>query len=325
MRRAANMLCAIFTVVFAAHGEPVRELTLAKYNSGRTLSRLTLTFDSPARFLLTKVSPQEIRLSFPQTGSMRYASGVPLVFRNGNAKSVAFDFSRRDTMALIVSLRKDIAYDLRRTQSEIIMEMYPMDTTQNAVLDIRSLARVQLEEKTEDRTASTMRGSFDVQRIPLIASLVFSILTTGGMLLWILRPKPSPKSKARVSTADSKRESISPADAILLQARQIIKEKSGIAKTALAIESASFEREDDTAVLSRKFRRGQGELQLARTFENQNRQHLWEKKLQRLDSNKTNSELAKTAKQLGVGRGEINLAMSLRRMKEASGRKGSLV
>ncbi len=319
---ARLVVFAVVLLVSNAHGEQMRELLHANYRSGKSLSHLTLTFDSTSRFLHTKLNAQEVRLSFPRTKSTKYENGIPLVFRNGNARSAAFDFSRRDTLTMIVALRKNVGYDLRKTPTQIVMEMYPIDTVQAVLpaLDIRSLARGQMNEKPDTKTAAAEESGFEVRLIPFVASLLFSLLTTGVLMLFVM--KSSPQQKARTVQRFGKKvgESAS-VDAVLAQARLIIKEKASVAKTATAIDAAMLERDSDALSLARRFRRGQGELELTKTFESKSRQYAWEKKVQRLDPNKSGREYVTAARQLGVGRGEINLAMALRRMQEASGRK----
>ena len=121
------------------------ELVDAKYKSGEP-SRIVLVFNEPVRFFQKKLGKNSIRLSFPNTGSEKYADNVPVIFKSGLAKILVFDFSREDTLAVVVMFRDHVAYDLRNSNNKIIVEMRASDSASvlARLVGIRSLAQEQI-------------------------------------------------------------------------------------------------------------------------------------------------------------------------------------
>jgi hypothetical protein len=297
------------------------ELLGAKYGLRGETSRLVLTFNEPVRFMHKKVNNKQIRLSFPQTASARYANGVPLMFSSGLARSVAFDFSRPDTLALLINLKANVAYEVRKPKgtSQVVMEMYTSDTASivGPLIDIKAMMQQQIEDAKKregDINATRTEGFFDVQPIPFLAACFIALLGTAGMMFWIIkRPPPRKPAPHRVSLPAAKHEA--GVEAILAQARLILQEKAGVFPRRVALETGAAS-EEAALTLAKKFGRGQGEFEFVKQAQSGNRHYMWEKKLQMIDSARTGRESVSTAKKLGVGRGELALALSLRRLQE---------
>jgi hypothetical protein len=290
------------------------------------LSKLTFTFSEPLRFRQTRLSPHQLRLTFPNTTSAKYVSRTPIIFKSGHAKSLSFDFSRDDTIAVIVTLNENVQYDVRKPQGkpEIVIDMYPFDTTGTTLpeTNIASLVKHDIESvnapKKEVVASKPAESVLDIQLVPLMAALVFSVLGTTAMMYRLNRPsrlqRVSKKSDVRKGE-----ERPAAVEAILEQAKLLVKEKAATVPTRPAREESIDESDDATMTLARTFGRAQGEVRLARKLEAKSRAYMWEKKLQSLNTQRRDSLMQ--AKKLGVGRGEMELADSFRKMRAARKRK----
>jgi hypothetical protein len=306
---------------------PLRELLDTRYRGDNQLSTMTFVFSDPGHFVQKKVGTNQLRLTFPNTTSMKYGNRVPMIFKSGHAKSVAFDFSREDTMAVLITVNPNVAYDIRQPQgkSRVVLDMYSKEfvAVHDQSVDLAAIVKRQIEEANEaaerKKAAPPSTSFFDIQFIPFVAALLISLLGTAGLMLWVVKPVPPTRSApARAALPPRASESPTGVDAILDQARIILQEKAAQAKPSVSATSGG----DAVTALARTFGRGQGDVQFARTMETRNREYLWEKKLHGVDTHKRSS--ITRAKQLGVGRGELALAASLRKMHDEQLRKEPL-
>ncbi len=298
------------------------ELLSAKYTGNSDVSRLVFSFNKPCTFIHQMLSPTVLRLSFPTARSEKYSNRIPLIFKSGHAKSVVFDFSREDTLAAIVTLNKETQYDLRAQggKTSVVLEMYSASSAKASapVVDIKAMINEQVSKAQEQ--VSTASGLEDFSLVSFVVSFVASALST-ALMMYLLFGKVS---KANVVAAQPKPQTVgssSGVEAILAQARLVLQEKSRLNQFDPAGKTTFAEPEDSAMLLARRFRRGHGELQLARTLESKNREYPWEKKLSRLDTDPAGKGVVATAKKLGVGKGELNLALSLRRVQQEQVRK----
>lgn len=318
------------SIVIAQEQIPMHELLDAKYRTQQGTSRITFAFSEPPRFLHKKLNANQVRLTFPGTTSEKYADCVPLIYKSGCAKRLSFDFSRTDTIAVIVTLADKVAYDVRKVQSssQIIIEMYSSDTTKAGVplVNIKALAQQQIEEASkrarEIQNASS-QSFFDIQMIPFIAACFISLLGTAGMMYWIVKPPPPQKPAPEKALKPVVKEQ-SGVDAILAQAKLILQEKAGIAQPKFAYDGFSSGSEDPSLALAKKFGRRPGEFRLARSLEMGNNKYKLETKLHQLDTIRPGQESVARAKKLGVGKGELDLAVSLKRIGQIQLQKESV-
>jgi hypothetical protein len=306
---------------------PLRELLDAKYRGHKELSKLTFAFNEAGRFFQKKIGANQIRLTFPNTTSAKYANRVPVIFKSGHAKSLSFDFSRDDTMAVLITMNDDVACDIRKPQGKatVVLDMYSKEeaAVNDQSVDLAAIVKNQIEDANEaaKKKESPVRSQsfFDIQFIPFVASLLISLLGTAGMMYWIVKPAPPTRTApARAMLPERTAQTTTGVDAILDQARIILQEKAARTKPNVIAPSD----EDAVTTLARTFGRGQGELQFARTMETRNREYMWEKKLQGMDTQRRDP--ITRAKKLGVGRGELALAASLRKIHDEQLRKEPL-
>jgi hypothetical protein len=256
---------------------------------------------------------------------VKYANRVPLIFKSGHAKSLSFDFSREDTIAVLITMNEGVEYDMRKPQGKslVVMDMYskelPVTNAQSA--DLAAIVKSQIEEANAAAKVkpAPAKSFFDIQFIPFVAALMISLLGTAGLMYWIVKPAPPTRTApARAALPKRATPPITGVEAILDQARIILQEKTARAKPGIV----SRGNEDAVTTLARTFGRGQGELHLARRLESGSREYMWEKKLQGVDTQRRDS--ITRAKKLGVGRGELELAASLRKMHDDQLRKEPL-
>lgn len=230
-------------------------------------------------------------------------------------------------IALVVSCGA-FAQDTSPGTSEVVRALHSPDTM-NAVapvINIKTLAEEQVQEAKKQATgikSSLFIYFFEIQMVPFIAACFISLLGTSGIMYRVTRTS---SSKMPVTQKAGKSVAINGAnvDALLAQARLILDEKTGAVPPRLIVEERPAERENTALLHAKKFGRGQGEFQLAKTLEAQNRQCMWQKRLQLLDPKRTAGEPVGTAKELGIGQGEVGLALSLRRLQDTETRKEQL-
>lgn len=326
MKLISGMLVLVCCFTGSAQ-TPSRELLDTKYRSHNELSKLTFMFNEPGQFVQRKVGTNQLRLTFPNTTSSKYANRVPVIFKSGHARSVSFDFSRDDTVAALVTMNDNVSFDIRKPQGKaaIVVDMYSKEAAavHDGAVDLAAIVKSQIEEanaaaqvKAPPAPASSF---FDIQFIPFVAALLISLLGTAGMMYWVVKPAPPRRTApARAAIPAQVTQPTSGVDAILDQARIILQEKAAQAK----LPRASTSNDDAATTLARTFGRGQGELHLARRLEQGSREYLWEKKIQGVNTRRRDSTTR--AKRLGVGRGELELAAMLRAMHEEQMRKEPL-
>ncbi len=317
----------LFLVLSSGFAQTAVELFDAKYRGDAGLSSLTFNFSDPPRFRHTRMSARQFRLTFPNTTSEKYASRVPIIFKSGHAKSLSFDFTREDTMAVIVTLQANVEYDLRTPKGGrlIVVDFYVPETAigGEAAADVASLVKQEIERVNAPQRAQTAaapsKSGFIVQTIPLVVSLVISMAGTAALMYRIMKRMPDRKK----IIMPEKREEPAGVEAILSQAKLILEEKAS-SRRLRGSEQSGDDGEDAELSLARKFGRAQGEFKLAKTLEAGSREY---KKLQTLDAQRLDAQRRGSvarAKKLGVGRGELELAHSLRRMDATKRRKERL-
>lgn len=319
-----SVLCS----AFAQKAEPLRELLDAQFRVQQEVNLLTFTFSQSPSFSHETLAENRIRLRFPRTVSAKNANHHPMIPEDGFVKNIAFGHAGKDTMVVVVTLHERVAFDIYQPQDkrEVVIQMRLSDTTKSVVpvIDIMSIARQQMQDsKTEVLTAKsdepTMFPSF--QTIPLVISLAVSLLGTVVMVFWIVKPTTVKTATRTHTTTFDREQNNTSVDVLLAQAQLVLKEKANVATQKLAFDGVPSEQEDFEAMLAKKFQRGQGELRLAKKFASGNRRSVWEKRMQLLGSQLPGQDSVATAKKLGMGKGEFNLATSLRRLQETSLRK----
>lgn len=168
-----------------------------------------------------------------------------------------------------------------------------------------------------------------LQPIPFVAAFAVSLIGTACLMLLTLGNTRETNRQQDSQTliaapAGMMKDQPQPevnVEAILLQAKRILHDKK--AATMPTSEKNQSESTEDIVEMARTFGRGQGEVRLAQAVEASNRQNAWQRKLQQLEEVAEMSEPIASAKKLGVGRGELDLAKSLRRLREDNTTKGS--
>ncbi|MBX2989606.1 MAG: hypothetical protein KF749_00410 [Bacteroidetes bacterium] len=185
------------------------------------------------------------------------------------------------------------------------------------VIDIRALA-LQNEEAAANRSPAMSisdQGVFGVRTIPFVAALLVSLVGTAAMMSTIGNPMSRKHTMPRSNQLE--RHEVSAVDAILAQAKLVLQEKIQGSSGRLALEFGTVEADDSAISLAKTFGRGQGEFHLLRRLESERKPYAWESQLKSTRQNHV------SAKRLGVGRGEVELATSLRKLEESQIRKES--
>lgn len=185
------------------------------------------------------------------------------------------------------------------------------------VIDIRALALQSQEPAASKNPAMSIseQGYLGLRTIPLVIALFVSLVGTAAMMSAICSPVS--RKLRNPSTNMLERREVSAVDAILAQASLILQEKTQGSSGRLAFEFGAVEADDSALSLAKTFGRGQGEFRLLRKLESERQPYAWESKL------KSTQQHHASAKRLGVGKGEVQLAASLRRMEESQIRKES--
>ena len=192
------------------------------------------------------------------------------------------------------------------------------------LIDVAAIARAQVE--AENRPASVPRqrtdGPLDVpveagSPLLLIGMMVMVALTSGGFVFAVMRRtvsvpvQPAPAAVLPSQHHGRERGMVSPADEDQLPAGE--QEDPG--------EEDDGERETSLQ-LARSFRRGSEEITLSRRLHAQPAAPLSVGKMQQmLARSTTQTQRLHAARKLGVGRGELDLAMKLKTLRPAQPKK----
>ncbi|MBI5473228.1 MAG: hypothetical protein HY961_12865 [Ignavibacteriae bacterium] len=318
-RAALVALVSGATVAYAAR----HELVNVNYRGTNDVSRLVFAFNRPCTFTHQTLSATQMRLSFPRTQSAKYSNRIPLIFEKGHAKVVAFDFSRKDTLSLIVTLNEGTQYDFRSEAGKITMEMYSAQVSASTPLvDIKAMVAAQISQAKNPGTVGEAASVWQFNMRAFITAFILSLLSTGLMMHFRFGKQPEhvPVVEKPVQSVFAPQTGV---EAILAQARLILQEKVRLNQLDISPKMSS-DTDDATLVLARTFQRGRGELQLAKNLERKSRDFSWKKTVGHLASASSARTMTSTAKKLGVGKGELDLALSLRRVQQQHVRKEHL-
>lgn len=208
------------------------------------------------------------------------------------------------------SSRAEIKSPARTNSSQVAENVVP-------VIDIRALAMQSQEVATNKNPVMSIseQGAFGLRTVPLVVALFVSLVGTAAMMSAI--GGPVSRKRRKPGTNMLERREVSAVDAILAQAKLVLQEKTQGSSGRLAFEFGAVEPDDSALSLAKTFGRGQGEFRLLRKLESERQPYAWESKLKSAQQNHP------SAKRLGVGKGEVQLAASLRRMEESQIRKES--
>ncbi len=190
------------------------------------------------------------------------------------------------------------------------------DTTQ-PVVDVRALARQQIEMAKNAQRAVPIQPSMRPETANPLLPMAFlmAILLGAIAVLWIVVRKPRPKSSSVVSpvtpAVQPKPPGENPVDALLRQAQLILLEK----KAQRTLHAAQRSQPLDTGLaLARTFGRGKGELALAQKLQTSAAEYPWQQRIHKDDPLLAGESTAASAKNLGVGTGELRLLHTLQAM-----------
>jgi hypothetical protein len=189
------------------------------------------------------------------------------------------------------------------------------------VIDVAAIARSQVEAENRPANphARTTNSPVDVpvkagSPLLLIGLLAMVALTSGGLVFFVMRltgstpVQQTPSSVPPLQYPGHARTAVSSADEELFPAadqEERLEEEDGDRETSLQ--------------LARSFRRGSEEITLARRLHTQPAAPLSVGKMQQmLARSTTQTQRLHAARKLGVGRGELDLALKLKTLRPAS-------
>jgi hypothetical protein len=295
------------------------ELLNGEYLGGRGLSRLSFMCDERFCFHDKNLNANQLRCDLSNISLAKYPTPTPLIIKSGRAKKMRFDLSRHDAVTDIFTLSNNVQGSGRwqRTKPENVVDKSGTDAPDSGgtPVDIASLVRHELDSiQTTGVTAGKQAGpfgSFDFQAMPFGVAVVLSLIgTIALMLLGTKRGAVEQKNSPSIPLATQKQVEVQDnADAILGQAKVILREKTAKQRfMRQQSESEHIETElgselsnDAESRMVDQMQRASLELEL-------------EKRL-RARQNGRRDHIA-LAKKLGIGRGELELAASLRKMNE---------
>jgi hypothetical protein len=190
------------------------------------------------------------------------------------------------------------------------------------LIDVAAIAGAQVEEENRQahppraHTTNNLVAASAKALSPLlmIGLVVMVALTSGGLVFFVMRPTgsapapPEPSYAAPLQHPGQARAAFSPADGEPLPAEEQeepAEEEDGERETSLQ--------------LARSFRRGSEEITLSRRLHTQPSAPLSVGKMQQmLARSTTQTQRLHAARKLGVGRGELDLALKLKTLRPAS-------
>lgn len=310
MRICAAFLMIVTLVSVAPGLGGSRVLVDTRYTPDPVVSRVAFNFSGTGRVLHTRLNDKQFRLTFPDATTARSTSLTPLILAHGPAKSVSFDMPDSSTIRAVVTLRQAADYALRREGSNIIVDLHPTELlAEEKPVDIAAMVTEQVQQaKTPTPVVNGKTESGTPLGWPLVIAVATALFGTGGLLLFLNR-RGSKRQPLGAPPAPRK-EAPNSIDAILQEARIILEEKAAQDKS----HYLSVQSEDSGTKTARTFRRGRGEIAFALNIEQQRREVS-----RKTTGNKPEILKGKpltTAKQLGVGRGEVDLARALQKFSQ---------
>jgi hypothetical protein len=294
-------------------------LVNGEYPGSRDLSRLSFKFDEQFRFHDRNLNANQPLIDFSTITLAKNPNRTLLKSRSGCAKKVWFDLSRQDAVPVIFTLNGNVQYDARwiqmRTESVVDMDGKRSQGSDDNPVDIASLVRQELDSiQSTGKESGVLTGvfeDFEFQVMPFGVAVVFSLIGTVALMFRVAR-RTAARQRPSTNVApvtQNKSGAPDPVDAILGQARVILQEK------ALKTHNKGARTQDDRASeYEREFRREEAESRIADQMERVSLERELEKRL-RARQNGQRDSIA-LAKKLGIGRGEIELAASLRKLKD---------
>jgi hypothetical protein len=325
-------------------------LTDIRYGVTPACSRVTLVFGGDIRFS-TDHGKSLVRLGLSRTRLAPSPRASRLLFSEGLVRNVVVSRVQGDSLSVAVTLRENTTYRCVQPSggNEVHIDVFPKEgkavarstpkppalaratahdragerETRDRVIgliDVAAIARAQVE--MEDPPAGKHRHRMDSPvAVPaeagspllLIGMMIMVALTSGGLVFVVMRRsvplpvQPAPSAVPPSPHHGQARGMISPADEDQLPAGE--QEEPG--------EEDDGERETSLQ-LARSFRRGSEEITLSRRLHAQPAAPLSVGKMQQmLARSTTQTQRLHAARKLGVGRGELDLALKLKTIRPA--------
>jgi hypothetical protein len=209
-----------------------------------------------------------------------------------------------------------------KTQQQSSPESDPVRPPANPMVDIPAVAREQLRS---EEAARTPRVTENATRSPgisptlaVVLSCLIAILITGSGAAFILSRQNAP-AKPVVSPRST-------GEATALPAREQAPAEKSVLDLLREVPEGNDDSEfiyDSSVQLARSFRRGSEEITLARRLHDRPTPQLSGARMdETLSRATTPNQRLHFARKLGVGRGEMDLAMKLRTIRPAEKREG---
>jgi len=338
------LMCILLLGVRQVHATDrpsmVARILDVKYYDRAGYSRLIVSLNESVQYSATKKG-NEIRIVLAKTDILPSSDGARLQYFSGLMDGVSVDQVKDDSVVVIVvRVKANTVFKLEKTEKPngLCLDVYPdpspiywEDTTsvytqssgtQRFVIQpiqtisLNNLASTVTPPQRESagttaESSNTMAAVLKViasqgRMNPLHASVAIALAMMGtGLLLLLLRRRYVRKPTRTVFTAELN-EAVSK-QVIAPQIDLPVPEDSRDAEPSTVLQS-----DPDASVLglARKYGRGLGEISLSLNLKARQRKNRWTKRAQRLvevaDLSRDRGEIAK---ELGIGRGEVDLAM----------------
>jgi len=353
----AMLLClATSWCVFLAEAG-VTTLSGIRYNNQERSSRLTMQFAGEVRYSV-QCEGNRLLLGFSSARPASPPGVARLQFKDGYIRSVTTDRIGQDSLFVVVVLREGTTYTLVRPAdgNALFVDVVPdpeyrapavtapkapkpapqkQVPANSSLVDIPSIARTQVEAPLQQAVLNAPAASTPAAaavpatesgRTSLIGPDVMllggggliALLTTAGILLLIRR-----WDHRRAHTARSPHTAALPAadDSATREDIRALLERASRRSPVVEEDSAPQMFEERTE-MAKAFGRGTEEMSLAMTLGTKGKPRANKQRLDQLVLKKASSAQRRTAaRKLGVGVGEVELALQLRRFQSTRKQK----
>jgi hypothetical protein len=309
------------------------QLVSVRYGVRPGCSRLTIALNGVPPYAVAR-QDHGVRIAFGNTTVLSAYAATGIRFSSGLIERVSFDGTGRDSAIVLVFLKAgarlrgipikdgenlqfEFVADQGATPASATGEGLPRKTAGTPPLDLPALtgmvaARPQgtVAGKTSGGTELPPhgRGGVPAPRLHLLLAVMLAAMGTGLALLLLRRravnhpPAPGPEPPAP-------RRRHLPGDTQEVSA--------GVTPPEVR-EAEDADMDDDQAAsmlsLARQYRRGQGEMNLSFNLASRQTEQKWARLVEKLKTASGNRNAQVTlARQLGVGRGEVELALAVQR------------
>lgn len=328
-----------------------------RYFDRPSYSRLVIELNDTFQYSVVRQG-DEIRILFAKAQVPALYDGARFQYSSGLLDRVWIDRLKNDSVVVTVLARKNTAFNLRKAQQLVglLLDVHPdfpdslaHDTasvqaestvalplviqpiqtiSQNSLLPAGT-QQLQVSVPAESRMSIAMTSILekiaDLRKVnPLHASLAIALAVAGtGLLLLLLRrlhirgPKQGRSAfPTEFADAGSKQENLP----------HIGRAAAEGARETIHQVAERSEQEASVLGLAKKYGRGLGEINLSMNLKARQRENQWAKRAQRLAEVTGNSrDKAELAKELGIGRGEVDLAMLFHHLKAPSTLREELI